>query len=74
MKPLEKWTIGITRVRVKDVNILSVTSGISLITILRVRIDIGVRTVILEQVIRRAGSQDGGAPPLEANQALVRKG
>lgn len=59
MKPLEKWTIGITRVRVKDVNILSVTSGISLITILRVRIDIGVRTVLLEQVIRRAGSQDG---------------
>ena len=56
MKPLEKWTIGITRVRVKDVNILSVTSGISLITILRVRIDIGVRTVLLEQVIRRAGS------------------
>ena len=59
MKPLEKWTIGITRVRVKDVNILSVTSGISLITTLRVRIDIGVRTVLLEQVIRRAGSQDG---------------
>ena len=59
MKPLEKWTIGITRVRVKDVNILSVTSGISLITNLRVRIDIGVRTVLLEQVIRRAGSQDG---------------
>ena len=59
MKTLEKWTIGITRVRVKDVNILSVTSGISLITILRVRIDIGVRTVLLEQVIRRAGSQDG---------------